>query len=265
MKEKNKRNNALLIIEKTATALLIVIVIIIVFDLNPNTSSITPKIPHPTLAPLITTTPFRPSDIPDYGNPPTLSLAKRRNNLDCSLITEVRYGPSWNGLQIGITTYEEMREILAPTLVWWNGHYGHLYFEEYRPALEKEWGSFRTCFVGDRLSAMQFYDRSTFPITRKELISTYGKPDRVTWAHYYHNRILIWAERGIAVELDLATEGDKTAGILMFSPIPLEELEKSWLMQSLPKEGLGFPVTDDGYYGQLPPELEVEDPWGYNK
>ena len=262
MKDKNKLNYVLLIIEKTATALLIVIVIIIIFDLNPTPTNTLP--PQPTFP--SNSFNFKNSDIPNYGNTPTWSGEERKRPFHCYQITEVRPGPAWKELHIGVTTYQEVTEFLSPEEILWYELIGHLVIKDSSFYSIKGESYIRACFVGDILSAMELYDLSILPTTLDELISAYGNPDRVTWDYFYHNRMLIWAEIGIAASVNLGTDEDEIEIFFMFSPIPLEELEGSWLMQSLPKEGIEYLEGDDNIdFFRLPPELEVEDPWGYNK
>jgi len=69
---------------------------------------------------------------------------------------------------------------------------------------------------------------------------------------------VIWAEIGILAITEV--EFETVANVILFSPIPRGQLEESWLLTSLPTTGLPYTGDED----PLPPELEVEDPWGFN-
>lgn len=199
----------------------------------------------------------------NYGSTPKIRESDMPLYLNCSLITDVNPGYTWRGFQIGVTTYQELREELEPVRVYWDELHGHLEFDNQKPVLERDWLSFQACFVDNILSAMiqnTYYD---IPSNLDGLILMFGEPDKVTWGDDYYTRSLIWSEVGLLVVVDVALE--EISSFIIFPPIAGEDLEGSWLMQSLPQTGQDYIEPEDNIDSyQLSPKKEVEDPWDYN-
>ncbi len=207
----------------------------------------------PTPDPALAATP----DIPNWGSTPIIQESLMPNSLDCSRITSASPGPSWRGLTIGVSTFDDVRRGLAPAEPWWDTQVGNLQFWNPTPSAD-EWSVVEACFVGNVLSALLISGGSEFARNSLDVwIAEYGRPDRVTWDSYF-SRSVIWAEAGILATIDV--EFETTGFVILFSPIPRDQLEESWLLNSLPSRG--GPYAGDE--APLPPELEVEDPWGFN-
>ena len=182
--------------------------------------------------------------------------------LNCALIKEVEPGPTWYGITIGKSTYQQFTNTLDSSSIWWDEREGNLYVENREITSERNWAFLEACFIGSIVSAINVIEGS-FPLELEDFVAEYGPPDYVTWGNRYSERSLIWSEQGIFLVVGVEYEEKKT--IILFSPIPVEDLQSSWLIQSLPKEGKEYKVPEDinGSH-RLPSHLEVEDPWGYN-
>jgi hypothetical protein len=118
--------------------------------------------------------------------------------------------------------------------------------------------------LGDTLSALEFYyGDAEYPPFGYNLLEEYGPPDRVTWGHNAANRTMIWAKDGLMVNIERVMGGDVdgdlgTGPFFLFPPMDAEELDESWIMQSIP----AAPTEDE--LAKMPREWQVEDPWGYN-
>jgi hypothetical protein len=200
-------------------------------------------------------------DVPGYGEyiyDPNLPFP---TYLDCSIVPlQISLGPSWNNLQIGKTTFEEMMQILNTEDVRWLKPNGAMIFEYIDEA--GKYDLIFACFSGDVLSvldhspAVEEYSFSGY------FIQKYKKPAYVTWSGYATERAAIWPEEGILVTLEDSGGGPEPTGVILYSPIPLEEFGNSWLWQALPDKN-----EDLSYYAEididpLPPQ---EDPWGIAK
>jgi len=209
-------------------------------------------------------TPGPTPPIPDFGKGPTYQGYIFPNSIDCSVIVENKSGMDWQGARIGVTTFEEFSEIIGPHNVLWSQGDGNLRFFSELTVLEREWDEIRACFIGNRLSAIRTWEWEELPRTLDRIIEKYGFPDRSTWGWTYWHRTLIWPELGLMVQIDIETE--KRSYFTLFPPIPTEGLENSWLIKNMPKEG--DPWVEPEYNidtFRLPPEKEVEDPWGFNQ
>ena len=209
----------------------------------------------------------------NYAPTPIAQESQFPMTITCSRINTVSRGPSWNGLTIGETTYEQVEEKLSPLTVHWNSYHGYLEYENDSKIPERSWGFFDACFlggefsaIGGKLSALNVFGLTEIPLLLEDLIDQYGEPYHVTWGYGYYDRTLIWPSKGILVVYDLLSE--RRANVILFSPIKKRNYEESWLYNSLPTEGetyeemIGFD-TEFNDSVSLPPEMEVENPWGY--
>lgn len=185
------------------------------------------------------------------------------HRLDCRSVNHDDSGPTWNGLTIGVSTQQEVDSALAPVQGVWNdlGEYWE-YLKPVSDAVQSEWYLVVACFKEDELSALQIFPmiNSGFPRTLDEWLVAYDKPDRVTWGDHLDSRSLIWAEDGLLVVVNYAvtTQRMETSSIILFSPIRQNELENSWLLNSLPTKQWDYAEpTVLGHKG--------EDPWGIEK
>ncbi len=188
-------------------------------------------------------------------------------NLNCSLITSDSPGPTWRQLTIGETKYGEIMQTLKPVQAQWVEFYGNMVFESRKPLIEQEWSRFEACFSGDILSAINVLGDQDQPEFLEGWLAIYGEPDHVTWGNDYFERSLIWFNEGILVVIELPEE--RRRNVMYFSPIPQDEVEANWLIQSLPKEGQEYPGPTNGEFDfccdPLPKKLNVENPWGFGE
>jgi hypothetical protein len=164
----------------------------------------------PTPAPTSAATP----DIPNWGSTPTMRDSFLPLVLDCSRVPYVTPGPSWRGLTIGVSTFDDVRRELAPAEPWWDTQVGNLQFWNPTPSAD-EWSVIQTCFVGNVLSVLKISNSPEFsgrPLD--EWVAEYGRPDRVTWSSYF-SRSVIWAEAGILATIDVEFG---TTSIVIFLP-----------------------------------------------
>jgi hypothetical protein len=128
----------------------------------------------------------------------------------------------------------------------------------YETDLPTDWYKVKTCLVNNRLSILYIADYGNELISTEfeALVQQYGKPDRVTWGPSYDTRALIWSEQGVLIFYNVV--GDRPDGaVLLFSPIPAEYLDTSWLLASLPDGVVGEPPED---VSVAPEIMELEDP-----
>ena len=193
------------------------------------------------------------------------------DSLDCSYFgAPTRRGPTWRGLTVGVSTFEEVLAAMAPTEPVWSAT-GNLTFwvAPHAPILRSGDVSsgnvllrVETCFAGGILSAMNIACAGDLRVSHDEWMAIYGRPDRVTWsALFCDHRALIWAEEGLLVMNRVYP--DETYSVMLFPPMTPSELESSRLLASLPAAA---PPTPDPAYefdGPPPPGCEgPEDPWG---
>ncbi len=213
---------------------------------------------------------LRTTDIPNWGST-ALSPESGENmprTLNCALVpttSPVQGGVSWQGLTVGVSTFEDVAKTLTTegTNYGWNTDTGSMFFSRSKPSrLDVD-----ACFVGETLFALHILARSDPKMIFSELVKNYGNPDRVTWANYITERSLIWSEKGqlivADVNIDIVDDKVVTAGtvwyIILFPPIPRCQLEESWIFQSLSKS-----VTP--YKGDVAIiTTEAEDPWQMEK
>lgn len=187
-------------------------------------------------------------DVEGYGNYPAVIEPLTFNNMNCTLITRVSKGFSWNGITIGKTTYREIIESLDPSRVAWNSREGNLSFkiEDYY---------FETCFVGDSISALELRPPNLMVDQRYETIYDYvevfGPPDLITWGERNDNRTVLWAEQGFvasALTRDDTIYGE-IFGLVIISPFsPL--MKNQWLVEAIeadPPEQCVFDSDLKGY------------------
>ena len=203
-------------------------------------------------------------NVQDFGVRPYSSL-RMPFRWDCSVISNISPGIEWRGLQLGVTTYDEMVEVLEPEHIYRDVTLDRVVFkQEFRyPAYEFPTNQLSACFLGDTLSALEIYNRNKeFPGYPGGLIEIYGEPSLVTWGYDAKTRAMVWAEKGFMAIIENVLGGDVSglyAGpFFLFSPINAEELGDSWIMEVIPA-----PPTE-GELAKMPPEWRVEDPWGYN-
>ena len=145
---------------------------------------------------------------------------------------------TWGRFQIGVTTYDEMLDILAPADVNWDRLFGNVEFMS-EDHVDQGYVSVEACFYGDTLSGLNTYPQIDM-LWLPYWVEEYGEPDVVTWAYYYEARSMIWAEEGILLVVDV----EFVDSVILFPPIPSDELEGSWLMQAMPQENVSPPPTD---------------------
>lgn len=145
-------------------------------------------------------------DISNVGVRPYLAVGMPFT-WDCEVITNVLPGYSWNGIQVGKTTYDEMVDILRPELIYRTTSLDRVVFEMGDHVWNNHRETLSACFKGNLLSALEFYGNSEeFPSDLLDLIVLYGVPDRVTWGHNAANRTMVWAEEGLMVNIELFME-----------------------------------------------------------
>lgn len=203
-----------------------------------------------------------------YPKPVCLSKRRTPDSLDefgafspdCSCIISVKSGPSWQNLTIGESSLEDVQSILgvegtqSPQDNSWN-------FRDAHEAVT--WYKAEACFVEQKLAALYIArDPNIGTMDLDQILDQFGKPNRVTWGPDFNLRALIWPEQGMLVFVPLA--GLKGGPILLFSPMPSNVLETSWLIDSLPEGPIGSPAEDETY-GENNEVLTVEDPWGIEK
>ena len=178
-----------------------------------------------------------------------------RFTLDCSCINSVSSGPSWCGLTIGSSTLEDVQSVLGAEGVHDSQDDS---WDFWQLEGKIDWNRAEACFVDEKLSALYVgVDLDLYRLTLEQIIAKYGTPERVTWGGSYQNRAFIWPEQGMLIFISVS--GEHPGGsILLYSPIPSDALETSWLLTSLPDGPVGSP-PDDVVTG---PEYEMEDPWG---
>src|SRR5574341_481486 len=193
-------------------------------------------------------------DVPGYGSTPALSEDELPLPwaLRCSQVHDASPGPSWSGITIGVSTFEDLKQRLAPAEPQWhpNGYVGFACESDDCQGVE-------ACFKGSIVSALLVtygdYEYSTLD----EWITAYGSPDLLTWSTVYDRRTLVWSEAGIAVEV--AVDSAYATSLVLFSPIPQRKLDDSWVAASLVTEG---PL---GAATPLSPPYSEEDPWGIER
>jgi hypothetical protein len=161
-------------------------------------------------------------------------------------------GPTWNGLTIGKSTYQEVVQTLAPLT----------------PAIDRDAGDIEflypqsllygvsACFRGDVLTALKITDDHQYERSLDEWVNQYGNPYFVTWSNDYYSRSVVWPEEGLLATVYVA--GETSSGVIVFSPILEEEFQDSWLVRVLPDSPTPHTSLD---LAPLPPSQEVEDPW----
>lgn len=200
--------------------------------------------------------------VKNFGRYQTKKPQAFPRHLDCSVITELKLGGEWGGIQIGKSTFDEVGNYLGKHGVWWNGTYGHLDYSEGGP--EKDWYSLDACYIGNILSAIRTSAWDKLPRELEAIIEQNGYPDRTTWGDEYRTRSLIWAELGMLVVVEV--EYEERTHFILFPPLPKEELETSWLMLNLPQEGEEYVEPENNIdVMRMLLENEVEDPWGFNQ
>lgn len=208
-------------------------------------------------------TPYPTPGILYYGSTPTVPESDLPGSLDCSRVPggDIRRGPTWREIRIGVSTLDDMQAQLAIREMYWHYPRGHLKIKSQAPSEDSEWFSLQTCFAQDgTLSALNIRNRDIFRML-DDWVTEYGPPDRVTWGADYYSRSLIWAEAGMLAVVD--AEFQSTVRLILFSPIPRDQLEDSWLMAGLPH----WPdATPGGDLPSLPPEIaRKRDPWNIER
>lgn len=205
--------------------------------------------------------------VPNFGARPHHFPIQGPLSWDCSVITEVSPGLAWQGLQIGITTYEEMVELLQPDRVYRYAPNNRIVFQRGNSdrLTNDPLKILGACFLGDTLSALEVYvSTEEFPSDIINFTRIYGAYDRVTWGYNASTRTMIWADDGVMAIIERIVGGHMDGELIMipyilFPPIDPEKLGESWLMQWIPQPGSFF-----NNLAGLPPEWRVEDPWSYN-
>jgi hypothetical protein len=210
---------------------------------------------HVSLISTLISTQWATPNIFNWGSTPTNHQSSMPAGLNCSIISASQPGLTWNQLTIGVSTFNEVEKILGYS-IGWDTEQGNLMFTNSNLGPKADWDHLEACFVGDKLSAINIYGAGAFPRRLTELISKYGKPDRVTWSTDYYERSLVWGKEGLLVVFGVDIES--LGNVILFSPIQPCELKTSWVLTSLPSKG----QEHTGDVGRLRAEKEVEDPWG---
>ena len=201
-------------------------------------------------------------DISNWGSTPT-GQSQMPFSLDCSQNPSLAKGPTWNGLTVGVSSLEDVAKVLVPVQGVWNTETGNLLFESY--GSNRDWQRVEACFVDLKLSALNVWGTvrlldNSLDGTLDTWLTRYGNPAKVTWSYDYYARSLIWPEEGLlavvgAEPADNLRSRTYTLNFILYSPLPAEQLDQSWLANSLPTKG-------PNHSGDLPPlPTEREDLW----
>lgn len=192
-----------------------------------------------------------------YGSTPVTPVEFSPMLISCDKIHDAGKGPSWGDIQIGVTHYIDVLNLLDVNQVSWDHIYGQVKIEY--NVMDNDRSTtvpLRTCFINDRIIFISAYEFKKYPSSLHEMILLYDDPDLVEWCYDdFYCRLLVWAEEGIMVDVDIETEDFYQ--IALFSPIPENELENSWIVAEL-----WYPDLVD-YEGEVPEWLLIKDPWGF--
>lgn len=151
-------------------------------------------------------------DIYGFGSEP------RGNNswpgiLDCTKFNSSSPGKVWNGIQIGVTTFETVVETLNPEYIYWRFENGHLTFLEKRDRqAETTWNRFNACFHENVLTAIGLFPiglyAEEFPLSIADFFNRYGEPDYITWGDRPESRTLFYIDDGMIVIAHQYSDGD---------------------------------------------------------
>ncbi len=187
--------------------------------------------------------------------------------------------PSWHGIMPGQTSLAQVLDILGqPDSI--ERRYG---YEVYRYLEHKDLGNWEKVELwiaeqnqSSRVSAVfrawPYWeeDRSLADVqTLAQLITEYGRPDRVIWTPICKERYLIWAHEGVAVSASaqpsfLHPEEYTVGDVLLFAPMPIRTfMGTDW---PYPNDGSGWSngntctsQTTDA------PDTLPEDPYDWDK
>lgn len=174
--------------------------------------------------------PLEPTpNIPNYGEFPVYSFPFSYSHYNCSYITENRAGYTWHDLQIGVTSFDEVVEILEPDSVEWDSEYGNMVFRI-------EQAEIRMCFINNTLSSIMLYRLGEGKDYIDDYFEIFGKPDVITWGNSsgalvsnIYQRTAIWLEEGLIASIGLdEVHFGELEGWILIPPIYLP-YEKSWL------------------------------------
>jgi hypothetical protein len=113
-----------------------------------------------------------------------------------------------------------------------------------------------TCFIDGKIVFLRTVGKTYYPVVIDDLVEEFGLPDAVGYCcEDFAYRILVWAEEGIMIDIDLFE--DERSTIALFPPITTKELENSWIMAEL-----WYPDVDS-YADEVPEWLLARDPWGF--
>ena len=155
-------------------------------------------------------------------------------DLYCTEINEPYIGPTWNDLQVGVTTVAEFDEYMSNLHPTFGGDtFPYIYLLEYgmspREALELAIPNIvSACYdpetnIITAISPNLVYDM----ITITDLVIQYGKPDTVTWRIGTETRVAFWFEEGIAatIRVDLSERFAPFGTILSMTYFPFQPVE----------------------------------------
>lgn len=219
----------------------------------PISCSASGNVPASSRLPEATATQIPTPAIPYWGSTATAKEATLPLDLTCDFVTTVAPGPEWNGLQIGVSTYQDVFSSLPGAEVVWRTRTGSASFRN-PDGIFARWTLVKACFVKDKLSALKI-SGSDIEKSVPDWVEDYGDPDWITWGGDYYERSLIWAEAGLLAVIDLFD--DSSEQLILFAPIPRCGLKTSWLSEAIMREQIGGP-------GDVapPPNAGKENPWG---
>lgn len=103
-------------------------------------------------------------------------------------------GPTWRGITIGVSTLDELDQILDPSQallpIRVMGQWGNTVSLNYR--------GMPVCAQGDIVTVIEI---GPVLLSLSDFIAAYGIPDAVTWAPDVWYRVAFWFEEGVAAEV----------------------------------------------------------------
>lgn len=217
-------------------------------------------------------------DITGYGEFHQINKPFSYAYMNCSVIKDASEGMTWNGIEVGKTTFKELRERFSTWDISWRRRGGGSVL--FKNNEEFYWVGFQACFSGDTVSAIGVYHPGQHnnpgliqAVYNFESVYEYskefGKPDLITWGYYDTERTVLWADEGIIATVttdDMSPRGRVESLVIMAPFHPLEA--NQWLIEAIksdpPEECVfdssikGFPYNgyvsccQDPFYGINP-------------
>jgi hypothetical protein len=200
-------------------------------------------------------------NITNWGGTPRSPESEFPGILTCAQIPDVTgEGLSWRGLTIGRSTLADVQAEVDDHGIW-DTKFGNFHFPAARDPEDNALLGLETCFTGTVLKALNTTSLAGFPPNLAEWVKVYGEPDLVTWDRDYFSRSLVWSSEGLLAVIYVPTE--ETLNIVLFPPLSYRDPASSWLGEALPQTG---PTSSEGIdLDPLPPDQDVEDPWGFTE